>query len=176
MGIHYYTSSSLDGFIATPEHSLDWLFKQDFDQTGPMNYQNFLDSVGVLVMGSSTYEWLRRAEETWPYSIPTFVLSRRQLPMPGEGDIRPAWGRIEDLHGELLTAAGGKDIWVMGGGDVAGQFADANLLDEVWVQFAPVTLGEGQPLLPRTLDLELLEVVRNRAFVCTRHRVLKPPS
>lgn len=61
---------------------------------------------------------------------------------------------------------------MVGGGDLAGQFADAGLLDEVWVQYAPVTLGEGQPLLPRALQLELLDTARNRAFVCARYRVL----
>ena len=73
---------------------------------------------------------------------------------------------------EMVAAAGGKDLWVVGGGDLAGQFADAGLLDEVWVQYAPVTLGSGAPLLPRALDLELLEVARNRNFMCGRYRVL----
>lgn len=62
-------------------------------------------------------------------------------------------------------------MWVLGGRDLAGQFADVGLLSEVWVQFAPVTLGSGQPLLPRDLRLELVDVVRNRDFVCTRYRV-----
>ena len=59
----------------------------------------------------------------------------------------------------------------LGGGDLAGQFADAGLLDEVWVQYAPVTLGAGAPLLPRALDLELIDVARNEAFLCGRYRV-----
>jgi dihydrofolate reductase len=60
---------------------------------------------------------------------------------------------------------------VVGGGDLAGQFADAGLLEEIWVQFAAVTLGAGRPLLPRVLDLELLDVARNRDFLCGRYRV-----
>ena len=72
----------------------------------------------------------------------------------------------------MVAAAGGLDVWVVGGGDLAGQFADAGLLDEVWVQFAPVTLGAGAPLLPRALDLELLDVARNEAFLCGRYRVV----
>jgi dihydrofolate reductase len=59
----------------------------------------------------------------------------------------------------------------MGGGDLGAQFAEADLLDEVWVQFAPVMLGEGQPLFTRPLQLDLLNVVRNRDFACTRYRV-----
>ncbi|WP_336660682.1 dihydrofolate reductase family protein [Leucobacter sp. USHLN153] len=173
MSVHYYTATSLDGFIATPEHSLEWLFKQDFDENGPMNYGAFTGRMGAMVMGSSTYEWLRRNEKEWPNTLPTFVLSSRDLPIPEGADVRLVRGSVEALHDEMREAAAGKDIWVVGGGDLAGQFADAGLLDEVWVQFAPVTLGAGHPLLPRALDLELLELDRNRAFVCAHYRVLK---
>ena len=57
----------------------------------------------------------------------------------------------------MTAAAGGKDLWVVGGGDLAGQFADAGLLDEVITYVAPVTLGSGRPLLPRRLELRLEE-------------------
>lgn len=60
---HFYTASSLDGFIATEEHSLDWLLTQDIDQDGPMAYTGFERSIGALAMGSSTYEWVMRHEE-----------------------------------------------------------------------------------------------------------------
>jgi dihydrofolate reductase len=73
----------------------------------------------------------------------------------------------------MTAAADGKDIWIVGGGELAGQFADAGLLNEVWIQYAPVTLGKGAPVLPRPLDLELLEVARNRAFLCGRYRVVR---
>lgn len=173
MTVHYYTSSSLDGFIATADHSLGWLFKQDFDEDGPMNYIEFMKDIGVLVMGSSTYEWLRAESEAWPYEQPAFVLTSRELPVPTGSNILFRQGNVRNLFDEIVTAANGKDAWVMGGGDLAGQFADENLLDEVWVQFAPATLGSGQPLLPRALDLELLEVAQNRGFVCGHYRVLK---
>lgn len=58
MTTHFYTASSLDGFIATPEHSLEWLFKQDFDFEGPMAYPEFVKGIGALFMGASTDEWL----------------------------------------------------------------------------------------------------------------------
>jgi dihydrofolate reductase len=64
-------------------------------------------------------------------------------------------------------------VWIVGGGDLAGQFADAGLLDELWVQYAPVSLGAGAPLLPRRIELELREVVRNRDFACARYSVVR---
>jgi dihydrofolate reductase len=73
----------------------------------------------------------------------------------------------------MVAAAGDKDVWLVGGGELVGQFADHGLLDEVWVQYAPVTLGAGAPLLPRRLDLVLADVVRNHNFLCGRYEVAR---
>lgn len=174
MATHYYTASSLDGFIATAEHSLDWLLKQEIDEGGPMAYPAFEKSVGALAMGASTFDWVMRHEEgRWGYAQPTWVFTHREVELPPGADVRRVQGSVAALHDEMVEAAGGKDLWVVGGGDLAGQFADAGLLDEVWVQFAPVMLGAGAPLLPRVLDLELIEVARNRDFMCGRYRVVK---
>lgn len=175
MATHYFTASSLDGFIATTDHSLDWLLKQDIDHEGPMAYGAFEQGIGALVMGASTYEWLlkNQGDEPWPYAQPTWVFTHRTLAVPAGADVRFVQGEVSAVHPELVTAAGAKDIWVVGGGELAGQFVDAGLLDEVWVQYAPVTLGQGAPLLPRPLDLELREVARNRNFLCGRYRVIR---
>lgn len=174
MSTHFFTASSLDGFIATQEHSLDWLLKQDVDAEGPMAYQQFEKTIGALAMGASTYEWVLEHEEgRWGYAQPTWVFTHRDLLIPAGADVTLTHAPIAEVHAAMAAAAGGKDLWVVGGGDLAGQFADAGLLDEVWVQFAPVTLGSGAPLLPRTLDLELLEVARNRDFMCGRYRVVR---
>ncbi|WP_312167203.1 dihydrofolate reductase family protein [Microbacterium sp.] len=174
MATHYYTASSLDGFIATTEHSLDWLLKQEIDEDGPMSYAAFEKNVGALAMGASSFEWVMRHEDgRWGYTQPTWVFTHREITLPAGADIRLAQGDVAELHRAMIDAAAGRDLWVVGGGDLAGQFADAGLLDEVWVQYAPVTLGSGAPLLPRALDLELVEVARNRSFLCGRYRVLR---
>lgn len=174
MTTHYFTASSLDGFIATPEHSLQWLLKQDFDEAGPMAYGTFEKSIGALAMGASTYEWvLRNDEGGWGYAQPTWVFTHRDLPVPSGADIRFTSASIADVHAAMTEAAGDRDLWIVGGGGLAGQFADAGLLDEVWVQYAPVMLGAGAPLLPRELDLELVDHARNRAFLCGRYRVVR---
>ena len=74
---------------------------------------------------------------------------------------------------EEMAAAGGKNLWIVGGGDLAGQFADAGRLDEVIVYIAPVTLGSGAPLLPRRVELRLEELGRNRDFACARYAVVR---
>jgi len=174
MTTHFYTASSLDGFIATAEHSLDWLLSQDIDQEGPMAYAGFEKNIGALAMGASTYEWVMRNEDgRWGYTQPTWVFTHRELEVPDGADVRLTQDDVRAVHAEMVAAAGEKDLWVVGGGDLAGQFADAGLLDEVWVQYAPVTLGSGAPLLPRRLDLELVDVARNRSFLCGRYRVVR---
>ncbi|WP_166868948.1 MULTISPECIES: dihydrofolate reductase family protein [unclassified Salinibacterium] len=171
---HYYTASTLDGFIATRDHSLDWLLKQPFDEHGPMNYESFVADIGALIMGASTYAWVLEHDAGWSYTQPAFVLTHREFPVPDGADVRFRSGDVAAVHAEVIAAAEGRDVWVVGGGDLAGQFADAGLLDEVWVQFAPVTIAEGQPLLPRSLDLELVDHARNGGFLCARYRVVTP--
>lgn len=173
MTTHYYTASSLDGFIATTEHSLDWLLKQDIDADGPMAYDGFRERLGAMALGATTYEWVLEHEGSWPYTLPAWVLTHRELPVPEDGSVQLTTSSVTDVHAAMTAAARGKDLWIVGGGDLAGQFADAGLLDEVWVQYAPVTLGSGAPVLPRALDLELIDVARNRAFLCGRYRVLR---
>ena len=178
MAIQYFTASSVDGFIADPENSLEWLLSRDVDVDGPMGYSGFIQSVGALVMGATSYRWLLDNEigadggPAWPYDVPCWVFTHQQLPSVAPG-IRFARGRVSDHHAEMVAAAGDRNVWVVGGGDLAGQFADAGLLDEVWVQFAPVSLGAGAPLLPRRLELRLEEVARNADFACARYSVVR---
>lgn len=173
MVTHYYTASSLDGFIATTAHSLDWLLKQDIDDDGPMAYEGFRERLGAMAMGSHTFEWIMEHDaDGWSYTLPTWVFSHRDIELPGGADVRITQAGVREVHAEMTDAAAGKDLWIVGGGDLVAQFADAGLIDEVWVQYAPVTLGAGAPLLPRALELELLDVARNRNFLCGRYRVV----
>ena len=177
----YYTATTLDGFIADPNHSLDWLFTRRQDKGGPMNYGDFIAGVGALAMGSTTYEWILDhefrdkdpAEWKWPYEMPAWVFTHRDLPAVPNAQIEFTSGEIASVHEQMLAAAGGRDVWIVGGGDLAGQFADAGLLDEVIVMIAPVTLGAGAPLLPRRQELQLEEVARNGDFTCVRLSVVR---
>jgi dihydrofolate reductase len=85
----------------------------------------------------------------WPYTQPTWVFTHRKLPTIDGADLRFVQGSVEAVHAEMIRAAAGKNLWVVGGGDLAGQFFDAGLLDEAFVQVASVTLGKGKPLFPR---------------------------
>lgn len=178
----YYTATSLDGFIADPDNSLDWLFKWRTEDGGPVNYEEFIAGVGALAMGSTTYEWVfdhefrgkDPAEWKWPYDVPCWVFTHRQLPVVPDSGIVFTSGDAAAVHKEMADAAGDRNIWIVGGGDLAGQFADAGLLDELIVSIAPVTLGGGAPLLPRRLDLKLEQVSQSLDFACVTYSVAGP--
>ena len=157
MKTQYYTAASLDGFIATPDDSLEWLFPLgDIEAT---SYPAFIRDVGALAMGSTTYEWMLRhivgpqatRPAPWPYTQPTWVFSSRKQPQVSGVDIRFVRGDVRPVHEDMVAAAGGKNVWIVGGGELAGQFFDHGLLDELFVQVGSVTLGAGKQLLPRAI-------------------------
>lgn len=180
----YYTATTLDGFIADPDNSLDWLFTRNHEKDGPLNYGEFIAGVGAMAMGATTYEWILDhefadkdpADWKWPYDIPCWVFTHRRLPVVPEAGIEFTSADVAAVHGEMVRAGGGRNIWIVGGGDLAGQFADVGLLDEVIVSIAPVTLGGGAPLLPRRIELRLDELARNGEFVAARFAVVRPAA
>lgn len=177
----YYTATTLDGFIADPDNSLDWLFTRQREDDGPLNYGEFIANVGAMAMGSTTYEWILDhefadkdpAEWKWPYEIPCWVFTHRQLPVVPDSGIEFTSADIPTVHEEMVDAAGDRNVWIVGGGDLAGQFADVGLLDEVIVSIAPVTLGAGAPLLPRRIELRLDELGRNGDLACAKFSVVR---
>ena len=185
MKTQFYTASTLDGFIATEDDSLDWLFALG-DPTDS-TYPQFIEGVGAIAMGSVTYEWiLAHSTEmigttgsAWPYTQPTWVFTHRKLkPVPG-ADIRFASGDVREVHAAMRVAAGDRNLWVAGGGELVGQFHDAGLLDEIIVQIGSATLAGGKPLLPRRIlppRLKLTSVQRIGAeFVELRYTVVPDP-
>lgn len=185
MKTQYYTASSLDGFIADPNNSLDWLLQ--FGEPDGTDYPEFMRGVGAIAMGATTYEWILDHHirpgsdhpQLWSYEQPTWVFTSRSLPgIPG-ADLRFVRGDVRPVHREMVEAAGGKNVWLMGGGELVGQFYDHGLLDEVIVTIASVTLGGGAPLLPRriaTPPLRLLSATTyGEAFAQLRYEVPRPP-
>jgi dihydrofolate reductase len=177
----YYTATTLDGYLADTEHSLDWLFTREREPEGPLNYGEFIAGVGAMAMGATTYQWILDhefadkdpADWKWPYDVPCRVFTHRQLPVVPDAPVEFTSGDVTSVHEQLVAAAEGRNVWLVGGGDLVGQFADAGLLDEVLVMIAPVTLGAGAPLLPRRLELRLDEVARNGDFAAARYSVVR---
>lgn len=167
MKTQYYTAASLDGFIATLDDSLEWLFP--LGKLEDTSYPEFIRGIGALAMGSATYEWMLRhlvtpsGPEAWPYPMPTWVFSSRSLAPVKGADIRFVQGDVQPVHEQMVAAATGKNVWIVGGGELAGQFYDRGLLDEIFVQVGSVTLGRGKPLFPRALTSPPLRLLSARS-------------
>lgn len=182
MATIYYAATSIDGYIADADNSLSWLFQfGDIEGTGA-EMDEFMAGVGALVMGSTTYAWLydelKLGEDpaAWPYPQPTWIFTHRDLPQIPGADLHFVSGDVVPVHQQMTEAAAGKNLWVVGGGELAGLFHDAGLLDELVLSIAAVTLGSGAPLLPRritTPPLRLVEVRQypGQSFVTLRYLV-----
>jgi dihydrofolate reductase len=178
----YYCASSLDGYIAEADDGLDWLlnyqgtFRHEAAEPDPMSegggFEGFYEGVRALVAGSATYEWILDHLDVagggeWPYrGKPCWVLSSRELRLPeGEGvDVRIVDASVGELSGEMAAAAGDGVLWIVGGGNVASQFADESLIDEVHVTVVPVALGAGKPLFDRRLGSGPMQLIGTRTF------------
>ena len=173
----YYTATTADGFIADEHNSLDWLFEVGRGvETDPADdrqaeWDEFLGGVGSMVMGSTTYEWvldhdqlLTHPERWHDYygERPCFVFTHRDLPPIPGADIRLVSGPVSEAYGEIAAAAGGRNVWLVGGGDLVGQFDDAGHLDEILLSVVPVFLGAGAPLLPRRITSDRCSVRKAR--------------
>jgi dihydrofolate reductase len=176
----YYCAATLDGYIADADDGLDWLlgYEGSYDGKGteaaPLSeggsYDAFYSDVGALVSGSITYLFVldhMGEEGEWPYAgKPYWVLSTKELAKPPghEDNIRVVDAKVTELHKQMLAAAGDRNLWIIGGGNVASQFADEGLLDEVLVTVVPVVLGEGKPLFDRGLPGGPLQLTGTRVF------------
>lgn len=162
----YYVASTIDGFIASPDDDLGWLLQ--FDSVDEVNegIGLFMAGVGCIAMGGDTYRWIIEHEPgTWPYpDIPCWVFTHHEYSAPAGSDITFVRGEVSEFAPDLVKAADGKNVWLVGGGDLVAQFANAGLLDEMIVTIVPVVLGAGKPLLPLKGPTAPLELVSSRTL------------
>src|SRR3954451_25089890 len=171
----YLTATSLDGFIADPDNSLDWLFAVEQGEGADERWDAFMAQVGAMAMGATTYQWcvdhdkLLDDPHKWQEYYgdrPCWVFTHRDLPAVPGADLRFVRGDVAPVHAEMLTAAGERNVWLVGGGGLVADFHDAGLLDEIRVHVAPLTLGAGAPLLPRRIEgLRIRSVRENGQMV-----------
>ena len=93
------------------------------------------------------------------------MFTSRTLPLVNEADICFVKGDVKPVHQEMVATAGGKNIWIVGGGDLVGQFYDQGLLDEVTITITSVTLGSGAPLLPRVITNPPLRLLSAKVYL-----------
>jgi dihydrofolate reductase len=182
----YFTTTSVDGFIADENNSLDWL--SEVAREGPDRFAAFFTGVGAFAMGATSYEWMLTHERlldqpgkwrTWYGDVPCWVFAHRDLPSVPGANITFASGDVRPVHAAMVEAARDQDVWLTGGGELVGVFAGHGLLDEIILGVAPVALGGGAPLLPRRLlssQLHLTDVERVGQFAYLTYSVSRPTA
>ncbi|MGZ4897893.1 MAG: dihydrofolate reductase family protein [Candidatus Angelobacter sp.] len=150
--------TSIDGYIARPDGTFDFLFMpKDFSMA------EFFASIDTGIMGRKTYDVAKaQGEGGFGPRIRTFVLSRTLAPGEREGKIFVNMSP-ETLVQEIRQHQG-KDIWLMGGGEIARDFLKADLVDELHIGVVPVLLGEGLPLFPSGFPQRNFELIENKSF------------
>lgn len=144
----YFVAASADGYIADENERLGWLMDFDGFAGQAESYDAFMKEVGAIAMGSDTYSWmLNRMQGQWPYpGLPVWVFTHRELAAFPGVDLTFVRGDVTEWAGDVARSANGKDVWVVGGGSLAGQFVDEGLLDELLLYSMPILLGGGRPL------------------------------
>ena len=150
---------SLDGYIARPDGSVDFLFMPKDYSMGP-----FFKTIDTAIMGRKTYEVGLRMSggKINTYGLATYVFSRT-LPA-GESN-----GLIFVNDSPLKFTAGlrkqkGKHIWLMGGGELARGFLKDDLVDELYLGIVPVLIGEGLPLFPPGFPQREFSLLENKTY------------
>lgn len=181
MGVTIHMAASLDGYIARKDGSVDWLETADVFEGGetldPEFVREFLASIDCYVMGSGTYLTALDFEAKghgWSYGdTPTFVLTTRDLPKT-----RPA---VAFHSGDLAPFIRGlrprfRNIWIAGGGQVAGSCLQLGLADEIRYSIMPVVIGDGIPFfhgLAKDVALHLREVKAYRSGMVALHHSVR---
>jgi len=149
-------ANSLDNYLARPDHAMDWLLWGDEVAAVIKDYWKTIDTV---LMGRKTYEVaVRSGQEAGYPGVKTFVFSRTLEEEPG-GDVVLVRTDATEFVRDLKEQEG-KDICLMGGGELARSLFEAHLIDEIGFNIHPMLLGAGIPLfhpMSRQIDLELKE-------------------
>ena len=166
-----FIAATLDGYIATKEDSLEWLFNVEGE--GDNGYSEFYETVDTVVMGKRTYDWLKEQNlEEFPYKNKECYVFTRSTPEDTE-DVKFVNEDINEFVGKLKSRDG-KSIWIVGGGELLYHFLKEQLVDELIVTIAPTVLGKGIPLFKEgdyQLDLSLKGMRRFNQFVELHYEV-----
>lgn len=167
-----YIATSLDGFIATKTHDLQWLTETQGE--GDVGYDDMYQSVDTILMGKTTYDYVMKHTATFPYTDKKcYVFSRQQ-----QGSTKYVTFVNEEIidFTTKLQKQVGKNIWLVGGAEIIDDFIKANKIDTYIITVTPHILGEGIPLFKKQnprLHLQLQATAQYGQFVQMHYQVRK---
>ncbi len=172
--IKVYIASSLDGFIARKDDSIDWLEKMGGEDED-YGYNDFIENVGACIMGARTYAECRKHPDRFIAGLTTYVVSRQIMPIDENQKIEFLIGNLKDSIARIRRSTT-KDIWLVGGGKLIATFLNEKLVDEILHFIAPVLLHEGIPLYPglkQDISLQFLDNKKYASGMVRLHYAVK---
>ena len=142
-----HIAASADGYIARPDGDIEWLTARPAPK-GFYGMDAFMKTVDTKLLGRKTYDISLRLGAKFDAKNPTIVFSRQAPPAPVPPGVEFVSGPIGPFVSRLRERPG-KNIWLMGGGDLIASFLDAQAIDEFVVSVVPVFIGDGIPLIAR---------------------------
>lgn len=160
-----YIANSLDGYIATKEESVHWL--DETEAEGDNGFAAFYETIDTVIMGKKTYDWVMNQElEEFPYKRKSCYVYTNSTNAVNNEDVTFVQGEVSELIHQLQQQPG-KDIWIVGGGELLHHYIKENLVDEYIITIAPIILGSGIPLfkeLHTNINLKLEQVKKYSQF------------
>lgn len=148
MSVYFYGCISLDGYLATKDHNLDWLYESgSIEDT---SYKDFYNNMDITIMGRKTYEAIKNFDSVASmYPTTTNYIFSNTLTNNIEG-----FNVVNINISEFVNAFKDKNIWVIGGNTLVKPLLDNNMIDKMYIQIAPVLLGEGISLFTQDKELK----------------------
>lgn len=170
--IKLYIAASLDGYIARPDGDLDWLLEFPNPEKTDYGYKKFYESVDTVIMGGRTYRDITCMDIIWPYTgKPTYIITH--IPMNEKENIHFITDNIiEEV--QKLRAGDGKDIFLVGGGEIITMLLNNDMVDEIIISYIPVILGSGVRLFPDKPKESTWKLTENKSYengvLCVAYR------
>lgn len=162
--IKLYIATSIDGFIARKNNSLDWLDTMENPNNIDHDYGEFLSGIDTVVMGRNTYEEIMSFGVDWPYAeCDTYIFT-------SSTELKIQTPRTTVLHNlnanaiDQLKEKCKKDIWIVGGGSLISGFINLEAIDEMTITIIPILLGEGIQLFPNQPKETKFELLSAQPF------------
>lgn len=163
--IKLYIAVSLDGYIATPDGGVEWLNQFQISKNEDYGYKEIYQSIDTILMGGRTYRDIVGFGCEWPYKDKTtYIVSRNNVNLTPAEQVYFITDHVTG-NVEKLKESTGKDIWLVGGGELVSMLLDANLIDEMHLCYLPIVLGQGISLFPNKPKETIWKLVGSKSFL-----------
>lgn len=161
--IKLYIAASIDGYIANIDGGLDWLSAYPITPELDYGYDLFFNSVDSVIIGGRTYRDILNMDVIYPYKDKiSYIITRNKMNNTKENIHFISDNIIETLS--EIKKQKGKDIWLVGGGEIISMFLDSDLIDEITITIIPIILGSGIPLFPNTAKESTWKLYNNHSY------------